>query len=95
MQRNSSHLQAHALRSFLLACGLAALILLSAVAVAGACRAGSSSRPGKAPASSPVSRGNGGSTPGTTARKPAPGVKVCPASTRYNPKTGRCDRYRY
>jgi hypothetical protein len=95
MHRKSSHLQAHAFRSLLLACGLAALILFSAVAVAAACRTGPSSRPDKAPSSVPISPGNGGSAPRTTAPKPAPGAKACPASTRYNPKTGRCERYRF
>ena len=91
MQRESSHLPAHALRSFLIACALAVLVLLSAVAVAGACRAGPSAHPGKAP-SVPVS--NGGS-PRTTPPKPAPPAKACPAQARGNPKTGRCDSYRY
>jgi hypothetical protein len=86
MQRESSHLPANALRSFLVAFALATLVLLSAVAVAGACRT-SSAHPGKAPAVA--------STPRTTAPKQAPPTKACPASTRYNPKTGRCDKYRF
>jgi len=94
MQQDSSRLQAHAFRSFLLACGLAALVLLSVVAVAGACRVGSSSRPGKAPSSVPASRVNSG-PPRTTAPKSAPIAKACPASARYNPKTARCDSYRF
>jgi hypothetical protein len=87
MQRESSHLPANALRSFLVTCVLAALVLFSAVAVAGACPASSSAHPGKAPAVA--------SAPRTTAPKQASPMKACPASTRYNPKTGRCDKYRF
>jgi hypothetical protein len=95
MYRTSSHLQARAFRSLLLAGGLAALILLSLVGAAGACQKGSSSRSVKAPTPAPVSRSGGGSSPSTSVPGPAPSVKACPASTRYNPKTGRCDRYRF
>jgi hypothetical protein len=94
MQQDSSKLQAHAFRSFLIACGLAALVLLSVVAAAGARLAGSSSRPGKAPSSVAASRVNA-SPPRTTAPKAAPIAKACPASTRYKPKTARCDSYRF
>jgi hypothetical protein len=94
MHRDSSHLQAEALRSALLICGLAALVLVFAVTVAAACRAGAS-HPGKAPSSQSVSPGKAGSAPSTSKPKPAPPVKACPASTRLNPKTGRCERYRF
>ncbi|MHB8059596.1 MAG: hypothetical protein ACYDHO_02030 [Gaiellaceae bacterium] len=73
-------------RSLALACALAALVLLSAAAVAGACRARALARPSKAPVA-----------PSKLAPKPkqAPSVKACPSSARYNPKTGSCERYRF
>jgi hypothetical protein len=62
---------------------MVALVLtlsLIAVAVAGAC--GGNSRPG-----------SGGSGAASSPREPV--VKVCPASSRYNPKTHRCERIRF
>ncbi|HEY5160682.1 MAG TPA: hypothetical protein VII83_06375 [Gaiellaceae bacterium] len=84
MQQESRHKRSF--RSFVLACALAALLLLSTVTAAAACRPGSSARPGKAP----VAPSKAVPTP-----KPAPSVKACPSSARYNPKTGSCERYRF
>jgi hypothetical protein len=88
MQQESSQPQAHVTGYVLLCCLLVALVLLSLATVAGACRVGSSSHPAKTPARAPISRS-------TTAPKPAPNVKACPASSRYNPKTASCERIRF
>jgi hypothetical protein len=57
------------------------LLLLSLIAVTAAC-ATTQTQPTKAPA------------PTTTPQSPN-GVKACPAYTRYNPKTGTCDKIRF
>ena len=84
MRQLTSDWQVRALRLTLLVAGFLVIVLLAVAAVASAGRSGASSRPAKAPVS-----------PSANTTKPAPRVQACPSSTRFNPKTGSCERYRF
>lgn len=74
-------------RLSLLACSLTVVLLLLALVAGNAACTKAQPAPAKTtPSTAPAP---------TVAPQPSPSVKACPAYTRYNPKTGSCDKIHF